>query len=80
MSESNEASMIQNLKDAGCSRETIAAFVEDLRSDREEEGMKLLAAHRRLILDKLHKEQKKIDCLDYLVYQMEKTRKSKVNA
>lgn len=70
---SNEEAIIQNLKDAGCDSETIHAFVEDIRSDRTEEGMRLLAAHRRSVLDELHKEQKKIDCLDYLVYTMKKT-------
>lgn len=69
---SDEEAIIQNLKDAGCDRETIDAFVEDIRSDRTEEGMRLLAAHRRSVLDELHKEQKKIDCLDYLIYKMKK--------
>ena len=36
------------------------------------EALRLLTAHRRHLLDTLHQEQKRIDCLDYLVYQMRK--------
>lgn len=77
-SESNEDSIIQNLKDAGCNQDIIAAFINDLKEGCIDEGMKLLAAHRRLLLEKLHQEQKQIDCLDYLVYKMKKTKKVKV--
>ena len=71
-SEYKEESIIQNLKDSGCGAETIEAFVKDLRKEKYSEGLKLLAAHRRTLLDKLHKEQKQIDCLDCLVYKMKK--------
>ena len=64
--------IIQNLKDAGCSSGTISDFMEDIEGGKMEEGLKLLAVHRRSLLDHLHEEQKRIDCLDYLVWQMEK--------
>lgn len=67
-----EESIIQNLMDSGCAEETIEAFVEHMREEKYSEGLKLLAAHRRTLLDDLHKEQKRIDCLDYLVYKLEK--------
>lgn len=72
----DEASIIQNLKDAGCGEAAIQAFIENLREEKVSEGLKLLAAHRRSLLDDIHKEQKQIDCLDYLVYTMEKMTKS----
>lgn len=68
----NEDAIVQNLIDAGCGSETVAAIMEDFRAEKISEGLKLLAAHRRLLLDNLHKEQKQIDCLDYLVYKMKK--------
>ena len=43
---------------------------------KEADALKRLAAHRRALLDSLHKEQACIDCLDYLIYQI---RKSKPN-
>ncbi len=63
--------IIQNLKDAGCSAGTISDFMEDIEGGKLAEGLKLLAVHRRSLLDHLHEEQKRIDCLDYLVWQME---------
>lgn len=71
-SDFKEESIIQNLKDSGCGEDIIKAFVEDLREKKISEGLKLLEAHRRALLDELHKEQKRIDCLDYLVYKMRK--------
>lgn len=71
-SEYREDSIIQNLKDSGCSNEIIESFVADLRTKKYSEGMKLLAAHRRRLLEELHREQKQIDCLDYLVYKIKK--------
>mgnify|MGYP000581695562 CR=1 FL=1 len=73
----NENAIIQNLKDAGCDEDTIQTFVEDLRKEKVAEGLKLLATHRRSLLDDLHKDQKQIDCLDYLVYKLEKDQKMK---
>lgn len=74
VSESSE-SIIQNLKDAGCDSETIEKFMADLQKGKEASSLKYLAAHRKKLLDSLHREQKCIDCLDYLVYQMKKTNK-----
>jgi len=72
MNNEYEESIIRNLKDSGCGEDTIREFVEDLREEKISEGLKLLEAHRRVLLDELHKEQKRIDCLDYLVYKIRK--------
>lgn len=68
----SENAIVQNLIDAGCGQEFISEFMEDLRKDNISKDLKLLQAHRRSLLDNLHKEQKRIDCLDYLVYRMTK--------
>lgn len=70
----DETAIRQNLIDAGCGQELIAEFMENLEHGKTAEEFKLLAAHRRALLDNLHKDQKRIDCLDYLVYTMEKER------
>ena len=72
MSINDENAIMQNLIDAGCGQELIAEFMEDFRQENISGDLKLLAAHRRLLLDNLHREQKRIDCLDYLVYRMTK--------
>ncbi|MCD8237888.1 MAG: hypothetical protein LUC92_00920 [Clostridiales bacterium] len=64
--------IIQNLKDAGCGDETISKFMENINKGYTEEGTDLLNRHRRNLLNKLHKSQRQIDCLDYLVYTMKK--------
>ena len=77
-SRENEESIIQNLKDAGCNAETIENFMAALREGNQAHGLKQLAAYRQTLLDVIHQEQKYIDCLDYLVYQMQKTEKRSV--
>ena len=69
--ESKEA-VIQNLKDAGCSPDTIKDFLLYLDSNKKEEQLALLEKHRKELLNVVHKEEKKIYCLDYLVYQIKK--------
>ena len=62
----------QNLRDAGCEEGCIREFMHDLEQDRMQAGLRLLNQHRRLLLDAMHREQKRIDCLDYLPYQIRK--------
>ena len=68
----NEDAIIQNLSDAGCDEDKIAAFIKDMREDKISDGLKLLSTHRRSLLEHLHESQKQIDCLDYLIYQLKK--------
>ncbi len=63
-------SIKQNLFDAGCNEEFIKTFA-DCIGDRTE-CEKLLAAHRRKLLDEVHKKEENISCLDYLVFMMKK--------
>ena len=71
----SEEAIIQNLRDAGCDDETIAAFMGCVREEREAESLRLLKKQRSLLLDAVHREEKKIDCLDYLVYRMQKAKR-----
>lgn len=67
-----EERMIEILKDAGCSHQQIGEFMELYRQGKIERLYILLEKHRRKILENLHKTEREIDCLDYLVYQMKK--------
>lgn len=62
----------ENLTDAGCSQESIQACVSLARAERTPELLRLLSRHRKTLLDAVHRGQKQIDCLDYLIYQIEK--------
>ncbi len=62
----------QNLRDAGCEERCVREFMQDLEQDRMQAGLRLLNQQRRSLLDAMHREQKRIDCLDYLLYQIRK--------
>lgn len=64
---------IQNMKDAGCSEDTISRFLICYQAGDIKGELNVLSRHRQNLLDQIHKEQKEIDCLDYLVYQIEKS-------
>ena len=66
----NRDELIQNLRDAGCGEETVSSFVDLFESGESAKAQKLLSRHRRELLDGIHKEERKINCLDYLVFQM----------
>jgi hypothetical protein len=63
--------IILNLKDAGCPEDVVNAFVQE---DTIERRLRILARYRGSLLDKIHTEQKKLDCLDYLIFNMKKER------
>ena len=67
-----EADIVQNLKDAGCKEAIIQAFIQDVRDGDYLKGTEVLQMHRRSLLNDLHEDQKRIDCLDYFLYKMQK--------
>lgn len=72
---SNDASVqaiIRNLEDAGCDSKTIEKFLVLEAEGKTKEQLKLLAGQRRLLLERVHEEEKRINCLDYLAYQLNK--------
>ena len=60
--------MARALRDAGCTEKEAAALLACGGEPRR--LLELLARHRAALLDEVHKSEKKIDCLDYLVYQI----------
>ena len=60
--------ILQNLKDANCSSDFISKFFE--LTGKTKEQIKLLSNHRSELLDDLHTSQKRIDCLDFLIYKL----------
>ena len=63
-----DESVLENLKDAGCDE----GMIERCREMAEDgqEMIRLLMPHRRALLDALHTDQAKLDCLDYLLFQL----------
>ena len=67
-----EGILRQNLIDAGCDLELVQQCMDLAQGERMEEMKRILTRHTQTLLDMIHAEQKKIDCLDYLFYNMEK--------
>lgn len=66
----SEQDMIQNLKDAGCGDKQIQELVELYKQGKIDKIHKILENHRKNVLNKVHKKEKQIDCIDYFIYQM----------
>jgi len=62
----------QNLVDAGCDQQTTEQCMVFAKEKRLSDMVPILTRHRKVLLDHLHKNQKQIDCLDYLVYMINK--------
>ena len=60
----------QNLIDAGCDEEFIEKFDSCMYDEKQCE--KMLADHRRKLLDDVHAKEHCISCLDYFVFSMKK--------
>ena len=62
--------MRRNLTDAGFPDSEIAKIISLLEEGRETAVHRILAQQRTVLLNTVHENQKRIDCLDYLVYDM----------
>jgi hypothetical protein len=63
------------MKDAGCDREIITKVCR-LYADRQvQDAVKMLKRHRCHLMEQLYESQSRVDCLDFLVRQMEKSQR-----
>ena len=62
--------LVRNLKDAGCGTPLIEKISALHDSGNLREELRLLAAQRCGLLEKVHATQKKVDCLDYLIFNV----------
>lgn len=60
---------LRNLKDAGCNEKTIKAFFQLNKENKKREQLDLLLSQRISLLRRVHDNQKKIDCLDFLIFK-----------
>ena len=65
-------SLIENLRDAGCDKKLISEFFSLLEQNKFEKIYELLRKHRESLLKTIHKNQKEIDILDYLIVALKK--------
>lgn len=67
--------LIQNLKDAGCDARTIENVRRLYDNGQVQDAVKTLRKHRCSLMDSLHESQGRVDCLDFLVWRMEKEKR-----
>ena len=72
MGSMTEQDLVLNLKAAGCDKSLIRDFLSCRSAGETTEQLRLLAQKRGALLEQVHREEKQIHCLDYLVYQIEK--------
>lgn len=62
----------QNLEDAGCDKQTKEKCIALFQSGNLRGILPLLSNYRKDLLSTVRSGQKKIDCLDYLIYKIQK--------
>ena len=70
MNDWNAEAVRQTLEDAGCADDMVTEVLARLPKLSPDELLRLLNEHRRSLLDDMHSSQKKLECLDYLRYQI----------
>lgn len=68
----NEKAIVENLKDAGCEDNMISKFLDLLSKKDMTSIFTLLNEYRKTLLEQLHKNQREIDNLDYLIVSLKK--------
>lgn len=67
-----EGGLYQNLIDAGYSEKEASHFLILARNGEWPKMCKMLGRQKASLLTALHKSEKQIDCLDFLVYEINK--------
>lgn len=65
--------VMQNLIDAGCGDSFAEECAQLILDGKNQSALNILGKHRKHLLDEIHTNQKRIDCLDYLIYKIEKS-------
>ncbi|SDM49067.1 hypothetical protein [Lachnospira pectinoschiza] len=69
-----KAMLLQNLRDAGCDQKMIDTCMNIADQNADAKILPLLQEYRTCQLDRVHREQDKLESLDYLMYQLQKQR------
>lgn len=72
--------MIDTLLNAGFTPEETKDYLQLLKENKtEQQQITILTNKRRIILDEIHKKQKLLDCLDYMLWEKKKGNGGKHN-
>lgn len=70
ISVTDRARLQQNLADAGCGKKTIQESLQLQEERKTSELMAILSRRRKRLLQVVRQNQKRLDCLDYLIYSI----------
>lgn len=77
MKQQDKDNIEQNLRDAGMDLATIKKFLCLEEQSKTAEQLKILAKYRETLLNIYHEDQKKIDCLDFLIFNIQQRKEAK---
>ena len=60
----------QNLADAGCNEKKIAVCMGYAQKGEWKKLLPMLTEHKQVLLGQVHLSEKQIDCLDFLIYRI----------
>lgn len=67
-----QEAFLQNLQDAGCEPDMIETCMALAHERKSTMILRLLSQQKGTLLEKVHIHQREIDCLDYLIYRIDK--------
>lgn len=59
------------MKDCGCSQKETDEYLQLAAKGSTQEQIFFLKRHRNRIMEKLHIAAKQVDCIDYVIYELE---------
>lgn len=62
----------QNLRDAGCDAQTVENCMTFVKVGQHAQMLPILFSYRATLLETIRCGQRQIDCLDYLIYKIQK--------
>lgn len=74
MTTKERQSISENMRYSDFDENTIAQYLRLRRSEKTDEALRLLSCQRCKLLKIIHSDQKKLDALDYLIYQTKNTK------
>ncbi|MCR0201095.1 hypothetical protein MKC79_10260 [[Clostridium] innocuum] len=62
---------LRNMKECGCREEFIREYEKLMESPHGEEAVAMLEMYCKQMQEQMEKEYKAVDCMDYLIYEIE---------
>lgn len=68
--------ILSSMSDCGCTEEQASQFLSLKEKCCSESCIRYLKRHRKQLLDEIHQMHRKVECVDYLIRELEKQKES----